>query len=64
MALQRTVNVMVDGSVNMPKVDLTDDEITDVINFIQNSWGIETNPLTKDSIVTLKSLYINAQVHP
>ncbi len=64
MTLERAVWVITQGSQNMPSVDLTDQEITDVLNYIQNSWGLETEVISIDSIISLKSTTKNAAIYP
>ncbi|WP_350284400.1 cytochrome c [uncultured Croceitalea sp.] len=64
MTLERAVSLILQGSQNMPSVDLTDQEITDVLNYIQNSWGLEAEIIPIDSIISFKSISKNAAIYP
>nr|WP_298994914.1 cytochrome c [uncultured Allomuricauda sp.] len=64
MTLERAVRLISNGSMNMPSVDLTDQEIADVMNYIQNSWGLEAEVITIDSIISFKSTSRNAAIYP
>lgn len=54
---ERAINLIKNGSgfeAGMKPVALTDQEIMDVINFIQNSWGNEASFLTLSQIKEMK----------
>ena len=51
---ERSVGLIVSGSPLMKKISLEEQELTNVVNYIQNSWGLETPPVTPEQMRDFK----------
>ena len=49
-ATNRSIHLITIGSGLMKPIQLEEDEVVDVINFIQNSWGLRNDLITAQNI--------------
>ena len=50
---QRALRLIRNGSPLMRPISLTEEEMKDVLNYINNSWGVESDTVSLDSVRSL-----------